>query len=264
MNGFDHSATTKTWDELYYNDPLAIRFYDDAIGRVLEFLQATPGDRLLDAGCGAGVHAIRAARQGCLVDAIDFSRAALDDAEARAQSAGVLDQIRFLEEDLTKLSFGDGSYDKIFSWGVLIHIPEIERALDELARVLAVGGRLVLYVSNSTAMQLIPRRVRRWFASGRSDTQRLPFGFATRVDLHGEQIWVWFNDVAAIVSHLDSRGLTLLAREAGEFSDQFLRFSGPLRRVLLRINNLWFRFRLAPALAQNNLLVFEKRRPPAL
>lgn len=261
MEGFAHSATTRTWDDLYYDDPLAIRFYDDAIRRVLELLQAAPGDRLLDAGCGAGVHAIRAARQGCLVDAIDFSRAALQDGESRARSAGVLDRIRFLEEDLTRLSFGDGAYDRIFSWGVLIHIPEIERALDELARVLAFGGRLALYVSNSTAVQLVPRRVRRWIAPGRSDTRRLPFGFATRVDLHGEQIWVWFNDVAAIVRHLDSRGLTLLAREPGEFSDQYLRFSGLLRRVLRQVNNLSLRLRLAPALAQNNLLVFEKRKP---
>jgi SAM-dependent methyltransferase len=262
MQGFDHSATTRTWDALYYNDPLAIRFYDDAIRRVLVALRAGPGDRILDAGCGAGVHAIRAAGRGCLVDAIDLSRAALDDGESRAQGAGVGHRIRFFQEDLTRLTFSDGSYERIFSWGVLIHIPAIDRALDELARVLAVGGRLALYVSNSTALQLIPRRVRRWLAPGRDDTQRLPYGLATQVDLHEGKIWVWFNDVAAIVRHLDARGLTLVARETGEFSDRHLRCSGALRRVLLGANYLFFRLRLAPALAQNNLLVFEKR-PPA-
>ena len=39
----------------------------------LEFLGTKPGDTVLDAGCGPGVHAIRAARAGLKVKAIDIS-----------------------------------------------------------------------------------------------------------------------------------------------------------------------------------------------
>lgn len=259
MKGFDNNQTTKTWDELYYSDPLSLQFYDMSISRVLSLLNTKPGDKVLDAGCGAGVHAIRVAKLGCHVDAIDFSTAALDDARSRAIDAGLADDIAFSQEDLTQLSFASDSYDNIFSWGVLIHIPEIEKALDELARILAVGGRLALYVSNHTALQLIPKRMRRRFGIQKSEMQRLPFGYAIRVELHGEPIWVWFNDVPAIVRHLEKRGLKLVTRQPGEFSDFHLRFSGIRKRLLLRLNNFWFRNKLPASWAQMNLIVFEKK-----
>jgi cyclopropane fatty-acyl-phospholipid synthase-like methyltransferase len=87
MKGFEHPETTKIWDELYYREPYAIRYYDQAFRRTLQFLQARPGDTLLDAGCGGGVYAIRAALFGCRVDAIDISSAALENARSQALAA---------------------------------------------------------------------------------------------------------------------------------------------------------------------------------
>jgi ubiquinone/menaquinone biosynthesis C-methylase UbiE len=258
VKGFAHPETTATWDALYYSDPLALRFYDEAIGVVVDELKPAPGERVMDAGCGAGVHAIRAARAGCQVDAVDFSRAALEDAAARARLAGVERQIRFEFGDLTKLAIPDAAYRRIFSWGVLIHIPEIEKALDELVRILADGGRLALYISNQQG--LLPRatRARRWLTGKSSTLQRLPMGFGTRVDFQGESIWVWYNDVDAIVEYLRQRGLALVSRRPGEFSDLHLRFTGQLRRGCLRLNNFWFDRKLPARHALMNLLVFEK------
>lgn len=258
MNGFAHPDTTATWDALYYSDPLALRFYDAAIKAVVDELRPQPGDRVLDAGCGAGVHAIRAARAGCEVDAIDFSRAALDDAAARARRAGVDAQIRFSFGDLTRLDIPDASYRRIFSWGVLIHIPEIEKALDELVRILAGGGRLALYVSNAAALQPRAMRTLRSLTGRSSSLERLPMGYGTRVQFHGESIWVWYNDIDAMVRYLRERGLTLVSRRPGEFSDVHLRFTGGVRRGFLRWNNMWFERGLPARHAQMNLLVFEK------
>ncbi len=262
MKGFESNQTTKTWDELYYREPLSLQFYDMAISQVLKLLKANSGDKVLDAGCGAGVHAIRAASHGCFVDALDFSTAALDDARSRAIDAGMIDRIELIQEDLTKLSFANESYDKIFSWGVLIHIPEIEKALEELARVLAMGGRLALYISNHTALQLIPKKIRRRLHVEKTKMERLTLGYGMRVELNGEAIWVWLNDVPAIVRHLEKRGLHLVARQPGEFSDLHLRFSGLPRRLALYLNNFWFRYHLPSRLAQMNLLVFEKQPIP--
>lgn len=258
MKGFDHPEVTKTWDALYYKEPLAIHYYDEAIRTMLELLDTSAGDKVLDAGCGSGVHAIRAAKRGCRVDAIDFSQAALEDAKLRSREAGVQDRITFFQEDLTKLSFADSAYEKIFSWGVLIHIREIEKALDELSRVLAEGGRLALYVCTSTALQFAPRRMQSWLSPQRAKWSRLPFGYATKFDLYGEQIWLWHFDIQAIERHVEKHGLRLIARQSGEFSDFHLRFSGILGRLCWRFNNFWFRYRMLPRLAQMNLLVFEK------
>lgn len=160
MSGFYHEETTKDWDHFYYNCPEAIRYYDKAVNFMLRQLAIAPGQRVLDAGCGAGVHAIRAARQNNLIDAVDFSEAALRDGKSRARNAGVVNRITFSREYLTQLSFVNGAYQKIFSWGVVFHIQEIEKALSELARVLAPNGRLALYVTNSTAAQLLPKKTK--------------------------------------------------------------------------------------------------------
>lgn len=258
MIGFDHPETTKTWDALYYNNPQAVHFYDTAIDRMLDLLAVAKSDVLLDAGCGAGVHAIRAARRVHRVDALDFSAAALEDARTRAEQAGASDQIRFLREDLTRLSLADSSYSKIFSWGVLIHIPEVAKALDELIRVLSPGGKLALYLCNSSALQFSPRRLETWLKPNRAKWKKLDFGYATEFELHGNSIWLWHFHRQALDSYLGQRGLKLVARAPGEFSDLHIRFPNRLGNLCWRLNNLWCSCRMPSRLAQMNLSVYEK------
>lgn len=258
MSGFHDEQTTLDWDKLYYGCPEAVGFYDLAVGRMLDLLQAPPGSRILDAGCGAGVHAIRAARAGHLVDAVDFSRAAVEDGERRAESAGVSARVAFRQEDLRRLSLADASYQSIFSWGVVIHIKEIERALDELARVLAPGGRLALYVTNAAALQFLPGRLKGLF-SKRRPLAETALGEGFEFDWHGEKIWVWRNHVDGLAAYLAGRGLRLVERQAGELTDYGIHFSGNwLGRAVWRLNGLWLRHRLPARLAMTNLLVFEK------
>jgi SAM-dependent methyltransferase len=49
-------------------------------------------------------------------------------------------------EDVTALTFGDGSIARILSLDTLEHVPEYERALAEFHRVLAPGGVLIVHV----------------------------------------------------------------------------------------------------------------------
>jgi len=46
-------------------------------------------------------------------------------------------------EDLTSLTFPDASFDVVLSFDVLEHVPRYQRALEETARILAPGGRLI-------------------------------------------------------------------------------------------------------------------------
>lgn len=259
MSGFYHEDTTKDWDHFYYNCPEAIRYYDKAVNYMLRELAISPGQRVLDAGCGAGVHAIRAASQNILIDAVDFSEAALCDGKNRAQHAGVGNRITFSPEDLTQLSFPNGAYQKIFSWGVVIHIQEIEKALTELARVLAPNGRLALYVTNSTAAQLIPKKTKDFIRGKNTVITHAPLGEGFEFQWHNEKIWVWLNHVDAIVMFMENKGLKLLNRHSGEFSDYGLHFNGNwLSRLFWQVNCSWFDFHLPPSLAMTNMLIFEK------
>src|SRR4051794_1332017 len=120
-NVFEREATVSDWDNAYYH-PIAQRYYDRAVPDMLEAMGARPGDHVLDAGCGPGVHSIRAARYGCQVTAIDLSEQMLKHARDRSVRAGVADRIDFKQDDLTQLSLPSSTFPYVFSWGVIIHV----------------------------------------------------------------------------------------------------------------------------------------------
>ncbi|HXY34838.1 MAG TPA: class I SAM-dependent methyltransferase [Planctomycetaceae bacterium] len=257
---FDLQQTIDAWDSDYYH-PIAERYYDRAVSRMLELLSAKPGDTVLDAGCGPGVHAIRAARAGLMVKAIDISDTMLAEARRRVERAGVAESVEFAREDLTRLSFPDSAFRHVFSWGVIIHIRDIERALDELIRIVAPGGRLALYVTNASAwdhkLETVARFLIRRPLKG---MERLPMGRGIWYDWQGERLWVWRIDAQALTQYFEARGMRRIARVVGEFSEIQMRLRGPLRSLLLHGNALAYRLGLPPGPASTNLFVFEKAR----
>jgi len=92
--------------------------------------------RLLDVGCGPGDVTERFARElGAEVHAVDISPRMVELTRAR----GIEAQLADAEE----LPFGDGEFDCVFAGWVLYHVPKLEQAIAECARVLSPGGRLV-------------------------------------------------------------------------------------------------------------------------
>ena len=255
---FERPATIESWDRDYYH-PIAERYYDRAIPEMLRLMEVEPGARVLDAGCGPGVHSVRAARAGCRVCAVDISQTMLQEARARIAIAGLASAIEFRQEDLTRLSFPDRSFRYVFSWGVIIHIHDIEKALDELARIIEPGGKLALAVTNRKAWdQKIESLLRFLLRKPLVGRVRLPLGNGNWYEMHGEKIWVWQFDMRELQRQLEVRGFRLTHRVIGEFSEIQRRVEGPLRRMLLRLNNLCYRLKLPPGPAASNLLVFQK------
>ncbi len=68
----------------------------------------------------------------------------------------VIDGVR--HEDALALSFGDRSFDLVVSQDVLEHVPDIDRALSEAARVLAPEGRLLISVPFNTRADVTRQR----------------------------------------------------------------------------------------------------------
>lgn len=257
---FEKEATIDQWDDDYYN-PISLWLYDKAISDMLRFMEIDKGKTILDAGCGPGVHSIRAANAGMRVCAIDISGAMLKHAKKRAEVAGVSDKIEFHQKDLTNLDFPDESFDYVFSWGVIIHIPEAEKALDELARIIKPGGKLALYLTNKTALDhKLESFARFMIRKPLKGMQKLALGDGIWYDMNGEKLWVWRFDAAAVSDHLASKGFRLKKRQIGELSEFQRRFKGILRRILLRLNNLAYRLRFPARIAAATLFVFEKKK----
>lgn len=253
----ENLKTFETWRKDYY-EPMAVRHYDKAVARMLSVLMPPVGSEVLDAGCGTGVHSIRTAKAGFRVKAIDISRTVLDDAKRRATSEGVVDKIDFEVADLTKLQFADNSFQSIFSWGVLIHVPDIDKALVELARVLKPGGRLALQMTNMTAwdhkLESLVRKVRRKGDLG----ERMRFGQGGYCETHGGPMFWFRTDFNALSDRLAQLGCKRIYRCASEFTELQRRVGGPFRWGLRKMNDLWFNLNLPAPPACTNIYVYEK------
>lgn len=157
------------------------------------------GKRVLEIGVGLGTDFVRFARAGAAVTGIDLTEAAAALVRQRLELEGLDGDVR--AADAEALPFDDGSFDLVYSWGVLHHTPDTERALAELRRVLAPGGeaRIMLYSRRS------------WFALGVWGKTAL---------LHGRP-WRSFTDVLA--AHVESPGTK--AYTTGELNELFRSFS---------------------------------------
>lgn len=99
-----------------------------------QLLEAGPR-RVLDAGCGRGDFGERLAAAGIEVVGLDQSSRMVDLTRERGLEAVV--------GDIAELPFPDESFDAAAANHVLYHLPDVDRGLAELARVLRPGGRLV-------------------------------------------------------------------------------------------------------------------------
>lgn len=257
-NVFEKEATIKQWDDGYYN-PISIWLYDEAVADMLKYMDVPPGATVLDAGCGPGVHSIRLAKAGFKVCAVDISDAMLRHAQERANDAGVSEKIEFHQKDLTGLDFADESFDYVFSWGVVIHIREAEKALTELSRIVKPGGKLALYVTNKTALDHKLEAFARLLLRKPIEREELALGIGNWYEVNEEKLWVWQFDAKALAEHLATQGFQLKKRRIGELSEIQLRLKGLPRRIMLRINNLAYRLNLSPRIAHTTLYVFEKK-----
>jgi SAM-dependent methyltransferase len=101
-----------------------------------------PGVRWLDLATGTGAVALRAARAGAVVTALDFAPAMLERARTQAAAGGL--EVRWDLGDAQALPYGDAEFDVVSSCFGVIFAPDHEAVAGELARVTRPGGRLGL------------------------------------------------------------------------------------------------------------------------
>lgn len=107
-----------------------------ARGMVFDAVAEVAPERVLEVGPGRGELAERISTElGAEVVAIDQSERMVELARARGVDARV--------GDVQSLPFDDGTFDCAVAAFMLYHVPEVDRGLAELARVLRPGGRLV-------------------------------------------------------------------------------------------------------------------------
>jgi SAM-dependent methyltransferase len=107
------------------------------------------GRRVLEVGVGLGTDFIRFVRAGADAVGVDLTEAAVDAVGRRLANEGLHAEVRVA--DAEALPFPDESFDLVYSYGVLHHTPDTERAVAEVRRVLRPDGeaRIMLYSRRS-------------------------------------------------------------------------------------------------------------------
>jgi ubiquinone/menaquinone biosynthesis C-methylase UbiE len=101
---------------------------------IRDWVAPSPGDRILDVGCGKG-HLVKALSElGIESVGIDLNPNAAD--------VAVVPRVKTMSA--INLDFEDESFDAVVSFHSIEHIPRIEDALEEMARVVKHGGKVLL------------------------------------------------------------------------------------------------------------------------
>jgi SAM-dependent methyltransferase len=111
--------------------------------------QAASGRRVLDAGCGTGYGSELLAGGGAReVVGVDIAASVLE-----TVAPSMPESVRLVPGDLRKLEFADGSFDLVVCFEVIEHFADPFPVLDELVRVLAPGGLLLVSSPNRDVYQ---------------------------------------------------------------------------------------------------------------
>lgn len=131
---FDHRARA-------YEGGFTARWRDPLQRASLDALELMASDRLLDIACGTGWASRVAAQTGASVVGIDLSPEMIRQAVEKA--AGI-HGLRFALADAEDMPFEDRAFSAILCTNAFHHYPDPVRAIREMARLLAPGGRLVI------------------------------------------------------------------------------------------------------------------------
>ncbi|CAN5524181.1 class I SAM-dependent methyltransferase [soil metagenome] len=123
-----------------------------------------PFEHALEIGCGTGYFSLNLMQEGAIerLTATDLSTGMLAALSANARELGLDSVVETAQSDAERLPFPDDSFDLVLGHAVLHHIPDLDQAFREFARVLRPGGAIAFCGEpsrNGDRLAAVPKRV---------------------------------------------------------------------------------------------------------
>jgi phosphatidylethanolamine/phosphatidyl-N-methylethanolamine N-methyltransferase len=153
-------AAYARWAPVY--DPIFGVITNRAIRAAISELNALAAGRVLEVGVGTGI-ALPLYKAAHRITGIDLSPDMLRRAERRVAGGRLANVEALVEMDAGALAFADGSFDIAAAMFVMSVVPDPQRVLSELIRVVRPGGRIVI-VNHFSAEGGVRAAAERWLA----------------------------------------------------------------------------------------------------
>ncbi|MEY2536727.1 MAG: hypothetical protein QOG67_467 [Verrucomicrobiota bacterium] len=151
----------------YFEEIEAFRYLDQPFVHAFAQFTRYQGKRVLEVGFGAGTDFIQWLRAGAHVSGIDLTPEALENLTHRIEAYHLPAPDRILVADAEQLPFESHGFDLGYSFGVLHHSPNTEKAIAELVRVVRPGGEIKIMLYNRHSVYVFNRWVKLALLAGK-------------------------------------------------------------------------------------------------
>lgn len=141
-----YDATASIYGEEYQN-PTGYYFMWRKIKTVLDLGGFSKGADILEVGCANGPYTFEFGRLGFKMTGFDLSTNNIEEANKRARVNNV-DNVKFIVGDAENLTFQENTFEGIISLSTLRYVPNIQKAINEMYRVVQKGKTIVIDFPN--------------------------------------------------------------------------------------------------------------------
>ena len=139
------------WSRLYDENDVYAVIHQQRLEIALQFFDEiglSKNAKILEIGCGAGFMTVNMAKRGFTVESIDTSEEMVRLTASNTKENGVNASVNVSQGDIYNLAHADESIDFIVMLGVIPWLPDVDKALAEVQRVLKKGGHIILNSDN--------------------------------------------------------------------------------------------------------------------
>lgn len=140
----------------YYDDVEFKRYnvFYPYIPKVAEFDKHS-GEKVLEIGVGMGTDLKQYSKNGAICYGIDLTEGSIEETKRHLEAYGLKANLQVMDSE--NLEFADGTFDLVYSFGVLHHTPNTQKAINEIHRVLKPKGKVVIMLYSKSWQHYIIR-----------------------------------------------------------------------------------------------------------